>query len=79
MVVDVTMGSTLRLGRPRELFKWPGRCPACSPARCYDVTLDGQRFIKTEPLPAPEPAPVTHIHLIQNWLEEVKARVPRDR
>jgi hypothetical protein len=78
MVVDVNLEPTLRLGRPRTLFEWAGACPLCGPIRCYDVAPDGQRFFVTEGLPAPEPAPVTHIHLVLNWLEEVKARVPTD-
>jgi dipeptidyl aminopeptidase/acylaminoacyl peptidase len=79
MVVDVKLQPTLQLGRTCVLFQWAGKCPACAPLRCYDVAPDGQRFFMTQDLPAPEPSPVTHIHLIQNWLEEVKVRVPRDR
>jgi dipeptidyl aminopeptidase/acylaminoacyl peptidase len=79
MVVDVSLEPTLRLGRPRTLFEWSGDCPNCGPARCFDIAADGLRFFKTEPLPTPKPPPVTHIHLIQNWLDEVEARVPRDR
>ena len=79
MVVDVKLEPTLQLGRPRTLFEWASECPLCSPTRCYDVAPDGQRFFTTQRLPAPEPSPVTHIHLVQNWLEEAKARVPKRR
>jgi hypothetical protein len=45
--------------------------------RCFDVAPDGQHFYGTQvqapPLPPP---PVTHINLIQNWFEELKAKVP---
>jgi hypothetical protein len=51
----------------------------CFPARCYDVAPDGRRFFVTRGGTFPPPSPVTHIHLVQNWLEEVKARVPTDR
>lgn len=78
MLVDVNLEPTLRLGRPRTLFEWTGACPLCGPIRCYDVAPDRQRFFKDESLPAPDPTPVTQIHLIENWLEEVKARVPTD-
>jgi Tol biopolymer transport system component len=79
MVVDVKLEPTLQLGRPRTLFEWAGRCPLSAPIRSYDVAPDGQRFFKTQGLPAPEEAPVTHIHLVQNWLEEVKARAAKGR
>ena len=42
----------------------------------YDVAPDGQRFFATSRLPAPRVAPVTHINLILNWFEELKARAP---
>jgi hypothetical protein len=77
MVVDVKPEPRFQLGRPRVLFEWAGQCPMCGPIRCYDVAPDGQRFFMTQGLPAPEEAPVTHIHLVQDWTEELKARVRR--
>ena len=43
----------------------------------YDVAPDGQRFlmIKDEG-PPDESANPSHIVLVHNWLEELKARVP---
>jgi hypothetical protein len=80
MVVDVRTRPALRLGVPRPLFEFSSRdLPiTCYPARCYDVSSDGQRFFGTQVVPSPRPPPVTHIHLVQNWLEELKARVPTD-
>jgi hypothetical protein len=39
----------------------------------YDVSADGQRFlmIRSEEEPAP-----TRIHVVLNWAEELKAKVP---
>jgi hypothetical protein len=49
---------------------------ACEPLRCYDTAPDGQRFFTVQRRPAPPQPPVTHVNLIQNWFEELKARVP---
>ena len=78
MVADVRTGPKLSFGTPRPLFAvpssdlWFGGIPV----RAYSVAPDGQRFYVVRQQPITLPAPVTHIHLIQNWLEELKARVP---
>jgi Tol biopolymer transport system component len=78
MVVDVRPGRTLSIGRPRPLFTFsePPLEIACEPARCFAVAPDGQHFYATQLMPTPPVPPVTHIHLVQNWTEELKARVP---
>ena len=78
MAVEFAPGLPLRLGRPRPLFAFDPRAIFLlgDPVRSYDVALDGQRFYAVQyrmPRPAP---PVTHINLIQNWVEELKAKVP---
>jgi serine/threonine-protein kinase len=81
MVVDVRTGPALRLSVPRELFQFSSRDLGfgCGPTRCYDVSRDGQRFfVQQHERPAPPP-PVTHIQLVQGWLEQVKARVPAEQ
>lgn len=50
---------------------------ACIPLRCYDVALDGERFFAVQAGRLPRRPPVTHINLFPNWLEELKAKVPR--
>ena len=70
-----------RNGPPRELFEtdrsWYNM--GCSPRRCYDVSPDGQRFyVRRSRIPPPLP-PVTHINVILNWFEELKAKVPATR
>jgi len=68
-----------RIDRPRTLFEFDSLRDLvfdCSPSRCYDVALDGQRFYATQRAAPPPPPVVTHINLIQNWFEELKAKVP---
>jgi len=36
----------------------------------------GKRFFCLQSVPAAPLPPVTHINLIQNWFEELKAKVP---
>jgi Tol biopolymer transport system component len=81
MAVEFAPGSPPRIGTPRRLFEFDPRDLnfGCTPLRCYDVAPDGQRFYVTQTRPAPPPPVVTHINLIQNWLEGLKAKVPTGR
>jgi len=81
MVVDFAAASPPRIGRPRELFAFDPRTLrfACAPVRCFDVTSDGQHFYATQTGTPPPPPVVTHVNLILNWLEELKAKVPPAR
>jgi hypothetical protein len=45
-----------------------------SPLRSYQVGLDGQFYGVQAETPRPSPV-VTHINLILNWFEELKAKV----
>jgi tRNA A-37 threonylcarbamoyl transferase component Bud32 len=68
MAVAIQREPTFKAGTPRVLFKghyflWN-----------YDVTPDGRRFIMIRPGESEKPA--TEITLVQNWLEELKQRVP---
>ena len=78
MAVDVRPGRTLSLGKPRRLFAFsePPLRLRCEPSRCYAVAADGQQFYAVRQAPTAPIAPVTHIHLVQDWTEELKARVP---
>jgi Tol biopolymer transport system component len=79
--VGLSAGEGPRIGRPRMLFEFQNAefNYACEPNRCYDVAPDGQRFYVVQtPTPQSPPA-MTHINLIQNWLEELKAKVPAQR
>ena len=78
-VVDVDVTRGVRVGAPRRLFEFNAADLAfyCVPMRCYDVAPDGQRFYVPKAAAPLPPAPVvTHINLIQNWFEELKAKVP---
>ena len=46
-----------------------------APVRGYDVTPDGQRFLMVRPVDLP-PEPATELVLVENWFEELKARLP---
>ena len=78
MVTDVRPGLALTFGRPRRLFGFspPALSFECAPNRCYAVAPDGERFYVRQMPPTAPPAPVTHVQLVQNWTEELKARVP---
>jgi len=64
MAVDVVTTPTFAAGWPKRLFEG-------SYLQYYDVARDG-RFLMIKD----EPEPLTHLILVQNWLEELKRRVP---
>ena len=78
MAVDVTLGDSFTAGRPRVLWEASSiKYPGGTGGRTYDVTPDGQRFLMVQQRdPAPQP-PLTHIVLVQNWLDELKRLVSR--
>jgi hypothetical protein len=73
MVVPITTTPTFTIGPPRLLFE--GRFRIDGPFRGYDVTADAQRFlmVRADERPAER---VTQIVFVQNWFEELRARVP---
>jgi hypothetical protein len=73
MVVPVTLTPTFSVGPARELFGGPYLGQAAT--RGYDVTADAQRFLMVRTKERP-PLKVTQINIVQNWLEELKQRVP---
>lgn len=73
MAVPVTLHPTLAFGTPHQLFE--GRYGATAGIRSYDVTADGKRFLIVQQKERPAVA-ASEMILVQNWLEEVKARVP---
>jgi len=73
MAVPVTTTPTFSAGTPHKLFEGPFRVDG--PFRPYDVTPDGQRFLMVRAAEQP-PARVSEMVLVQNWFEELKARVP---
>ena len=75
MAVPITTTPTFSVGTPRVLFEGPFRIDG--PHRGYDVTPDGQRFLMVREVPQ-QPASVSQIVLVQNWLEELKRLVPQN-
>jgi len=73
MASQVTLRPTFTVGVPRQLFE--GRFGATSGIRSYDVTADGKRFLMVQQKERP-PVAAAEMILVQNWIEEVKARVP---
>jgi len=59
-----------------EAPTWTPDRPRLPASTRLDVAQDGQTFYAFKAA-APQPEPiVTHINLIENWFEELKARVP---
>ena len=78
MVVEVSTEPTLIVDQPRELFRG-GVYPGGSPRAKYSVTADGQRFLMSTDLvasPRREAGTNPKVVVVQNWVEELKARVP---
>jgi serine/threonine-protein kinase len=76
MAVPVQTTSSFNAGNPTKLFEGPYF--AGQPARTYDVSADGQRFlmIKTSTATLGEQGPPPSMVVVEHWLEEVKSRVP---
>ena len=72
-VAVTTTGTAFSAGAVRKLFE--GRYGSTTPARGYDVTGDGRRFVMTR-LVDPPPPPPSQMILVQNFGEELKRRVP---
>lgn len=78
MAVDVTLGDVFTAGRARVLWEGPrARYPAGTGGRAYDVSPDGRRFLMIKQGDSAPQPPVTHVVLVQNWLEELARLVPR--
>jgi eukaryotic-like serine/threonine-protein kinase len=73
MTVAVTATPTFVASPPRMLFE--GRYGATAIVRPYDVSPDGQRFLMVKQKDRVSIS-ASQMILVQNWLEELKARVP---
>jgi hypothetical protein len=79
MSVRVLGSEPLRLAVPTTLFEFDHHelSFAGTPTRIYDVAPDGQAFYAVVRVgPPSEASDVTHIGLVLNWAEELKARIP---
>jgi len=73
IAAPVTTTPAFSVGQPHVLFEGAFRIDG--PFRGYDVSPDGQRFLMVKAVEQP-PARVDEMVLVQNWVEELKARVP---
>lgn len=77
MVVDVSTEPELTVGRPEELFRGNFTGSMAGSQSRYSVTPDGQRFLMSSAQVASGEAPARRkVIIIQNWVEELKQRVP---
>ena len=65
MVVEVETAPTFRAGPPRVVYQ--------GIAYDYDIAPDGSRFLMIKPDPAESGE--THVNVVMNWFEEVKAKM----
>ncbi len=74
MAVDITTEPSFSAGIPAMLFE--GSFETTNNFRAnYDVTPDGQRFLMIQSGEQQDSA-ATQIHVVLNWFEELKRRVP---
>jgi serine/threonine-protein kinase len=78
MAVDFVPGSPPRIGQPHILFEFDPRDLNfdCTPVRCYEVSPDGRQFYVWQNDAPPPLPPVTHINIIENWVEHLKEKAP---
>jgi len=77
MAVETTTQPSFAAGKPRVLFE--GQYLASvfpSSGGAYDVSADGQRFLMVKETEAASRS-TAQIHVVLNWVEELKRRVPR--
>ncbi len=75
-----TGGTDFSAGRPTLIVQGDYRTPSSAAGRTYDVTSDGERFLLIRANAGHDPndpfAGATRLHVVLNWLEELRARVP---
>jgi Tol biopolymer transport system component len=77
MVVAVETEPTFSHSNPEVMFAAPYRAGLPGRARPFDLSPDGERFLMIkEDAAGDEPAVEPHIVFVENWFEELKARVP---
>jgi Tol biopolymer transport system component len=68
MAVEVQTSPTFRAGTPKMLFE-------STNSSFYDVSPDGRRFVMVKPS-APTQSSTNEVHVVLNWAEELRRRVP---
>ena len=79
VAVAVETEPTFRPASPSPLFDYPGIYR--NVGRPYDVAPDAQRFLLVDTSADADgvPSTSTHIRVVLNWVEELKARVPIEK
>jgi len=75
MVVSVETEPTVQAGTPKLLFEASYASSWLNQTSNYDVAPDGQRFVMVKEI---EDQEVGQIHIVLNWLEELKRLAPTD-
>ena len=73
MAVSIGVQPRLSAGTPKALFS--GEYAMNAPARAWDVTPDGQRFLLIR-ADEKSPAGIGQMNIVQNWHEELEQLVP---
>jgi eukaryotic-like serine/threonine-protein kinase len=77
MSVQLRLDGRLAAGEPRTLFEVADELlTARSLVPPYDASPDGRRFIFAQRQTGPVPAPPSQMHVVLNWLAELKQKVP---
>ena len=70
-------GADFAVGLPRVLFELSDDLyTGTGQTAPFDVSLDGQRFLFVRLVTEPVPPPPSQMHVVLNWFEELKAKVP---
>ena len=72
-VVSVVSAPTLSPGQPQTLFE-TAQLGLEGQQRNFELGPDGKRFLMVKNLPPPPDVPP--LVLVQNWFEELRAKVP---
>jgi serine/threonine-protein kinase len=76
--VDVRTDGSFAAGKPRLMFKTLVWFQNSIPPRCWDISLDDQRFLMVQ-LEERKSQPLTEMILVTNWFEELKRLAPTGR
>jgi eukaryotic-like serine/threonine-protein kinase len=75
MSVAVSSSSPFRAEQARPVFTAANLYSSTAPVRGWDVSADGKRFLMAKVMPSSD-KPVTTMHVVLNWTQELKRRVP---
>ena len=74
--VPVERGATWKAGEPTKLFEGQYFVLGGGHFRHYDLAPDGQQFLMIKEVSGDRATTTAGIVVVQNWVEDVKRRVP---